>query len=142
MILQDHEEDGGSIQLYEDKLNSIVTGSHIFTFKIYVEGTVGSYHIQRWDYLLREEFWSNPFGRDFEFVAEGKRFPVHKFILAARSPVFAALFSSKGTTNSHGNGLNNLDSPPGESTMSQTTSETFTPTRKMLTLVLQYSFFV
>jgi len=34
---------------------------------------------------------------DFNLIAEdGKRFPVHKWILAARSPVFETLFNSEG----------------------------------------------
>ena len=36
----------------------------------------------------------NQVGADFEFVAGGRPFPVHKCILIAQSPYFAALFSS------------------------------------------------
>jgi len=56
-----------------------------------------SYQIQRFDGLIGEQLWSsavNQTGTDFELIAEGKRFPVHKFILAARSPIFAAIFSN------------------------------------------------
>ena len=81
MELKDQEDDEGSIQLYTDvALDDIVTGSRKFTFNIYLEGIVKSYQIQRWDYLCKQ-LWSNRFGTDFEFIAEGKRFPVHKFVL-------------------------------------------------------------
>ena len=37
---------------------------------------------------------TNKVGTDFEFVVAGISFPVRLYILVARSPVFAALFSS------------------------------------------------
>lgn len=121
MELKDQEDDEGSIQLYTDvALDDIVTGSRKFTFNIYLEGIVKSYQIQRWDYLCKQ-LWSNRFGTDFEFIAEGKRFPVHKFVLAARSPVFAVLFGNEMVNQGMADTSNQLDNQPGES-----------PTRKRL----------
>lgn len=123
MDFQDQEDNEGSIQLFTDNaaLDDIVTGSRKFTFNIHLKGIVKSYHIQRWDCLLSEQLWSNSFGTDFEFIAEGQRFQVHKFILAARSPFFSVLFG-KGMANNQGiAGTSHQENQPGES-----------PTRKRL----------
>lgn len=64
-----------------------------YFFNIHFTGITENYHFQEKDGLLNEQLWSsisNQLGADFEFIAGGKRFPVHKFIVAARSHVFAA----------------------------------------------------
>jgi len=49
------------------------------------------------DGLLSQQLWlsaTNQAGTDYNLITQdGKSFPVHKWILAARSPVFAALLS-------------------------------------------------
>lgn len=58
-------------------------------------GAIEDYEVQQISHFLPKELWSssvNQCGTDYEFIAEGKRFAVHKFILAARSPVFAQQF--------------------------------------------------
>jgi len=87
-----------SIQLYTKQLPEYVsTGTHIsFSFQLQITSITQDYKIQRLDGLMGEQLWSSAVsqtGTDFELIAEGKRFPVHKFILAARSPIFAAQFS-------------------------------------------------
>ena len=66
-------------------------------FEIHFTGIAENYQFQERDRLLQNQLWSsvlNHVGTDFEFIAEGRPFPVHKYILIARSPVFADLFSS------------------------------------------------
>lgn len=75
-----------------------------FNFELCNTGNASKYRIQRTDYLLSDHLWSsttNHLWTDFKFITatDMKRFSVHKFILAARSPVLAALFS------------NNIESP-------------------------------
>lgn len=89
-----------SIQLFTKQLSKMVsTGAHSFSFQLQITSIIQDYHIQRLDGLMGQQLWSsavNQTGTDFELIAEGKRFPVHKFILAARSPIFAAQFA-RGT---------------------------------------------
>ncbi len=66
-------------------------------FEIHFTGIAENYQSQERDCLLKNQMWSsvvNQVGTDFEFVAEGRSFSVHKYVLIARSPVFAAFFSS------------------------------------------------
>jgi len=45
------------------------------------------------DCVKFQEFYQNEEMSDFSIIAGGKKFPVHKIILASRSPVFRAMFS-------------------------------------------------
>ncbi len=63
------------------------------TFYVYIDSIVGDYHLQKVDSLLAEQLWSsavNREGTDLELKVQNTSFPVHKCILASRSPVFAA----------------------------------------------------
>ena len=94
-INAEDETDSGCLQLFTAPLNGFATGNRSFVFQIYLAGVVQDYRPQEVDFLLRNHLWSsftNKAGTDFELVAIRKRFPVHKFLLAARSPVFAAKF--------------------------------------------------
>lgn len=87
------------VLLFTSKLHLLAVGNHSFTFEIYVTSNDSySYPCQRSDGLLAQQLWSaaiNQVGTDYELVsAEGKRFFVHKFVLAARSSVFDAHFSA------------------------------------------------
>lgn len=98
MKLENEQDDNGSVQLFTANfLQDIVTGDRKFVFQINLVGVVKGFHIQRMDCILSEQLWSSrAIGSDFGFVAgKGEKFPVHKFILAARSSVFAALFGSE-----------------------------------------------
>lgn len=84
-----------SFQLFSHPMSSLLpAGDSTLNFRIYIAGVVDYYQVQLMD-LLIDEMWrfaKDGSGTDFEFVTlEGRRFPVHKFILAARSPVFASL---------------------------------------------------
>jgi len=100
MDIEPNEEydESGSVQLFTAQLKSFQAGNQTFFFQIHVEEIVENYYIMRKDSLLKEQLWSsavNRMGTDFEFIAEGKIFPVHKFVIAARSPVFADLAGLK-----------------------------------------------
>lgn len=69
-----------------------------FSFKIYITATAKEYRIGQLDSFMIDHLWSAVTKRtwtDFELIAhvDNKSFWVHKFVLAARSPVFASLFS-------------------------------------------------
>ncbi len=68
----------------------------ILTLTIYLSGIEDKYQAHQMDTLVSQQLLSsstNRLGTDFNLITrDGKSFPVHKFILAARSTVFAALF--------------------------------------------------
>jgi len=90
------EDETGCLQLFTAPLNGITTGNRSFIFKIYLSGVVQDYRAEEVDLLLRKQLRSSFTSQtDFKIVAEGKNFPVHKFMLATRSPVFAAHFKEE-----------------------------------------------
>jgi len=95
------EDASGSLQLFTAPLDECnISGNYSFMFQIFLSGVVEDYRVQEVDLLLRNQLWSsltNQVGTDFEIVAEGKRFPVHKFMIAARSPVFADKFNEENS---------------------------------------------
>ena len=102
MNLKKGDKESPSIQLYEATFNRSWPAGLSFTFHVYLATStkVPNYHLLRVDDLLGLHLWSAAFdeqGTDFELIAEGRRFPVHKFILEARSPVFAARFLAQET---------------------------------------------
>ncbi len=94
-----HKMDSRRIQLHTSQLDFVVAGNYSFTFQVYMYSREPDiYHVQRLDGLLGQQLWSaaiNLVGTDFQLTAEGKTFFVHKFMLAARSPVFEAQFEKK-----------------------------------------------
>jgi len=67
-----------------------------FTFTIYLVGIMENYQVNQIDNLLSQQLLASiqDVDVDFNLIAEnGKSFPVHKWILAARSTVVAALLS-------------------------------------------------
>ncbi len=96
----DDEAKNVGIQLFAAPLNLLENDETDLTFMITVNftGIVDNYHVQQMDGLLsqqlqisikNQENWAS-----FKLIADGKSYRVHKWMLAARSPVFAALFSS------------------------------------------------
>lgn len=88
----------GCIQLFTVPLKAMVSGNCNFHFEIYTAGTTDDYEVLQVDDRLNGQIWSsvmNRSGTDFEVVVGERKFPVHKFILAARSPVFADQFSKE-----------------------------------------------
>ena len=96
MTEESNEDDKtNSFQLFSHPMSSLLPAEdRTLNFRIYIAGVVEDYQVQRMD-LLMDELWrfaNDESATDFEFITlEGRRFPVHKFILAARSPVFASL---------------------------------------------------
>ena len=67
-----------------------------FLFTVYLTGLIENNQIHRMDGLLSKQLLSSTqdTGADFNLIAEnGNSFPIHKWMLAARSTVFEALFS-------------------------------------------------
>ncbi len=75
--------------------NGIIS-NFIFTLTIYLSAVEEKYQAHEMDTLVSQQLLTsvkNKDGTDFHLITrDGKSFPVHKFILAARSTVFAALF--------------------------------------------------
>ena len=88
---------GWRIQLHTSQLGAATADYYSFTFQVYLASKEPNYYsVQRYDGLLGKQLWSaaiNQDGTDYKLTAKGKEFFVHKFVLAARSPVFAAQFS-------------------------------------------------
>ncbi len=99
VIQEAAENSNGKVQLYTAQLGSFATGTERYKFHVYVTGIVEDYKFYpNKDSLINEQLWlsaKNQVGTDFEIIAGKKIFPVHKFILAARSPVFDALFNEE-----------------------------------------------
>jgi len=89
----------GKVQLFTAQLDSSAIGmKESYEFKVYITGVVEEFQFNQKDSLINEQFWlssGNRIGTDFEILIGKKIFPVHKFILAARSPVFASLFNQE-----------------------------------------------
>ncbi len=88
----------GCVQLFTASLKAMASGNCNFHFEIYTAGTIDDYEVLQVDDRLNGQLWSsvlNRSGTDFEVVVGEKKFPVHKYILAARSPVFADHFSKE-----------------------------------------------
>jgi len=70
-----------------------------FKFTVYLVGIIENYRVNQTDNLLSQQLLSSAIQDsdvDFNLIAEnGKRFPVHKWMIAARSPVFATIFSEE-----------------------------------------------
>lgn len=93
----------GKVQLFTAQLRSLATEKEVYKFHVYITGVVNEFQFSQKDSLFNEQLWlsaKNRIGTDFEIAAGKKIFPVHKFILAARSSVFSAQFNEekKGNT--------------------------------------------
>ena len=67
------------------------------TFWVSVVETVNDYCYELCDRLMGDQLWSsvgNKLFTDIEFHVGGQVIPAHKVVVAARSPVFAAMFQS------------------------------------------------
>lgn len=94
--LEANKEETGSIQLFTAALNWFMASKNpVFTFHIFLMPiVVENYQIEQRDQRLKEQLWTSS-GTDFELIAYGRKFPVHKWVLAARSPVFADDFKTQ-----------------------------------------------
>jgi speckle-type POZ protein len=95
---EDDTSDDGNLQLFTINLDTMVNGNCTFVFRICIEGSVPDYFYRLSDRLAKDQLWAaakSQNGADVEIVVSGKTFPVHKAILAARSPVFEAEFTKE-----------------------------------------------
>lgn len=101
--LKTESDETAGIQLFTshfklDETNLIPTEFE-FSFKIYFTGIVENYRVQQLDNLKSQQLWTSVPDHqegDFKLIAKnGKSFNVHKWVLAAWSPVFATLFGSE-----------------------------------------------
>lgn len=107
MNLESSSENGSKMaafQLFTSPLNRVsnkyhhgVISNFILTLTIYLSGVEDiKYQARQMDTLVSQQLLTsvrNQDGTDFNLITrDGKSFPVHKFILATRSTVFAALF--------------------------------------------------
>ncbi len=100
-----------AVQLFTSTLASVSGYISSFTedinftirFTVHLSGIVDNYRISQIDGLLISQMSSlNEAGTDFKVISrDGQELAVHKFVLAARSPVFAALFSKEKTIKSY-----------------------------------------
>lgn len=99
-----HEDQSdGSVQLFTSPKSFYLTSDNSFTFHINICGIADSYRVQEVDCVLTEHLWSsslNRVGTDFKLIVDGRSFPVHKFVLAARSSVFEAQFNKSSAIES------------------------------------------
>jgi len=88
------------VHLYTFPFSNVLEGDHWFTFELHIKnGSELNYPAKRIDSLLGQQMWLaavNQAGTDYELITGGRRFSVHKFVLAARSSVFATLFATSG----------------------------------------------
>ena len=99
---EDQNDGSAGIQLFTAQLNLFENDETDFTFKFTVNftGIVDNYRIQQMDgFLIRQlqiSVKDQPKWANFQLITNDgyKSFPLHKWMLSVRSPVFAALFSS------------------------------------------------
>lgn len=68
-----------------------------YNFYIHIVKTVDDYCYRPIDTRMSDEFWASAREKqftDFEFLVGDRIFPAHRGIVAARSPVFAAMFKA------------------------------------------------
>jgi len=96
------EDENGAIQVFKASLKSVGTTCSFF-FKVFLDGTVENYRVHQLDGLMSQQLLSsNQHGTDFQLMAkDGASFPVHKWMLAARSSVFATLFCKQEIEQNH-----------------------------------------
>ncbi len=107
------EADGNdiAIQLFTSKLGHVsfsraqTTTSLTIYFTVHLTGIVENYQVCQTDSLLSQQLLSSAMdkaGTDINLYArDGEHFTAHKFVLATRSPVFAALHSEDGIKSDH-----------------------------------------
>lgn len=67
-----------------------------YTFTVYLIGIMENYQIRQMDGLLSQQLLSSTQDADMDFHLideEGRSFPVHKWMMAARSPVLGVLLN-------------------------------------------------
>ncbi len=93
--LEANKEETGSIQLFTASSNWYMASKNpVFTFHIYLMPIIlENYQVEQRDQLLKEKLWTSS-RTDYELMAYGRKFPVHQWVLAARSPGFVDEFKT------------------------------------------------
>ena len=91
--LSSHDKLG---QAFSFKVESLLYSESKITLRLIVHrvSTVAEFSYQLRDSLFAKELWDSAVNKertDVEFTVDGKTFPAHRFILAARCPALAAL---------------------------------------------------
>ncbi len=90
------EDENGAIQMFTSTLAPIGYDCDCsFIFTVNIVGIVKEYKVHQMDSLLSDQVWLSELTKeDFALIskAQDKNFPCHKWMMAARSPVFEALF--------------------------------------------------
>ncbi len=88
--------DDGNLQLFTVPGKEKIVGNRTFSFRICIEGTDPGFSYQLCDRLAKDQLGAalknQQYLPDVELIVKNQTFPVHKAILAARSPVFADKF--------------------------------------------------
>jgi hypothetical protein len=148
MLLQSDRQSGIQIFSYEFGNQRLISLREYITekitFLIYVAGCLPEYRFQLRDQLLKTQLWlaaQEQQMTDVTFAVDGgKNLYAHKFILAARSPVFAQQFLNISTTE---RGLINMEHVE-PSVMEQFLNFIYTgeletqPNKQLLTLAQAY----
>jgi len=96
----DEGNGGAQYFIHQLKRDEIKCTDFTFDVSVHFTGIVDNYQVQQIDGLLSDQLWLSVTeqldGEGFKLIASDESYlPVHKWMLAARSPVFAALFSSE-----------------------------------------------
>ena len=96
-IMSTVNQENRPVQLFKHTIPIRLTGNMEFAFHISLTGIVENYQSRLSDMYQRNQLWNFAELRqntDVEFVVRRCNFSAHKFVLAARSPVFAAMLTS------------------------------------------------
>jgi len=107
---EENGENGVAIQFFTSTLEPVVlstaqTASLTIYFTVHLTGIVKNYRVYQMDGLLSQQLLpsaTDKAGTDVKLYArDGEHFAAHKCVLAARSPVFAALYNEDGLKSDH-----------------------------------------
>ena len=113
MIAHDHE---APLQLFTKEFVHDLDEDVTITFNIHVVETTQHYCYQLGDVLLKKQLWAaakNQQWTDVEFTVKGHLHAAHRAIVAARSPVLAAIFAGKDHAQSSFSRIKIHDTEPG-----------------------------
>lgn len=88
------------VQLFKRSFHCFITEPTCFTFHVYLTGAAENYRSRLADAYQTDQLWRSAKLRrytDLEFVVQRCLFAAHKVVVAARSPVFAAMLASDMT---------------------------------------------
>lgn len=90
-----HQDEDGTLQIFDVTL-TIEDPSDPIVFEVYIRSSVDSVTMQLMDSLLTKQLWTaaeNGEWTDVQISVGDQTFKAHRWVLAARSPVFNRIFS-------------------------------------------------